>query len=506
MSWGYEIKARTDSGRDGVRRAEVLIFGGIGESWFEETTTAKAFVVEFGDIDADEIVVRINSHGGSVVDGLAIYNAIKRHRAKTITSVEGVAASVASYVAMAGDTRQIAENALYMMHGAWTLAVGDSTHMRETADLLDLHSAAMAAGYAASSGKPLDEIRSLLTDGTDHWYSAQEALAEGYFHSVEPAVEAVASLARGTRADYTPRAIVAATAAFRPKGKTMDSTTAPAAQAAPAAAIQHPDEAAIRAAAIQAEARRRADIQAAFRPFVERDGVAELQAACVDDTQIDAQAANQRLLAHLGSQAQPVGGGSITTIQDEADKRRDGIVAALMVRAGVANAETRMVHAGNPWRGSTLLDVARASLSRAGTKTDGLDKMQIVGLAFTQSTSDFPVLLESVLHKTLQQAYAAAPDTWSRFCVTGSVSDFRAHRRYRTGSIGNLDPITAAKVMDVLIAQTRERGASLVLVTHSAAAAQRADRVLHLTSEGIAGAAPPAGARAERGSDPNSGQ
>jgi hypothetical protein len=68
-----------------------------------------------------------------------------------------------------------------------------------------------------------------------------------------------------------------------------------------------------------------------------------------------------------------------------------------------------------------------------------MSQMEVVGAAFTQGTSDFPVLLESAMHKALQGAYATAPDTWSRFCTTGSVSDFRAHNRYRLGSFGNLD-------------------------------------------------------------------
>ena len=88
-----------------------------------------------------------------------------------------------------------------------------------------------------------------------------------------------------------------------------------------------------------------------------------------------------------------------------------------------------------------LADMARASLARAGIKTDGMDKMQIVAASFTQGTSDFPVLLENTMHKTLQAAYARAALTWSRFCATGSVSDFRAHNRYRTGSFGALDAV-----------------------------------------------------------------
>jgi hypothetical protein len=134
--------------------------------------------------------------------------------------------------------------------------------------------------------------------------------------------------------------------------------------------------------------------------------------------------------------------GHIATVADETDKRRNAVVDSLMVRAGVASAEVRKaVAAGNPFRGNTLLDIARASLQAAGIRHEGMDKMQLVAAAFTQGTSDFPVLLESAMHKTLQAAYALQADTWTRFCARGTVSDFRAHNRYRVGSLGNLEAI-----------------------------------------------------------------
>jgi len=70
-----------------------------------------------------------------------------------------------------------------------------------------------------------------------------------------------------------------------------------------------------------------------------------------------------------------------------------------------------------------------------------MSELEMVKRAFTQSTSDFPVLLENAMHKTLQAAYSTAPDTWSRFCKIGSVTDFRAHGRYRTGSFGSIDAV-----------------------------------------------------------------
>lgn len=95
--------------------------------------------------------------------------------------------------------------------------------------------------------------------------------------------------------------------------------------------------------------------------------------------------------------------------------------------------------------GMTLLDLARESLRRAGVITAGMDSQRLIGVALThrgaQGTSDFTVLLEDTLRKSLQTAYALAPDTWRRFCRVGRVDDFRTHGRYRLGSFGNLDAI-----------------------------------------------------------------
>jgi hypothetical protein len=123
-------------------------------------------------------------------------------------------------------------------------------------------------------------------------------------------------------------------------------------------------------------------------------------------------------------------------------------VSDRVIEAGKARGDTVKVDAGE-FRGLTLVDIARMSLERAGINTKGMDKVRMVGLALThragyQSTSDFAVLLENTLHKVLLAAYGVTPDTWSRFCAVGSVSDFRAHNRYEMGTFGSLDSLTEA--------------------------------------------------------------
>ena len=181
-------------------------------------------------------------------------------------------------------------------------------------------------------------------------------------------------------------------------------------------------------------------VLAFFKPFAARQGVAELQTEILADPSITIEAANAKLLAKLGEGAEPAAKGfpTITTTEDERDKFKAAAVNAIMARANIGDVKA---DAANPYRGYKLIDLARASLERAGVKTAGMSQMEIVAAGFTQSTSDFPILLENTMHKTLQVAYAKAALTWKRFCATGTVSDFRAHNRYRVGSLANLQSV-----------------------------------------------------------------
>lgn len=101
-----------------------------------------------------------------------------------------------------------------------------------------------------------------------------------------------------------------------------------------------------------------------------------------------------------------------------------------------------IAEAGKKYRHMSLVDLAKDSLVRGGVDVDGMDKMQLVGRAFTSSTSDFPVLLEGANRTVLLANYQAQSDTWRRFCATGSVSDFREHKRLRMGTFSDLDKVS----------------------------------------------------------------
>ena len=444
MAKWYEIKAAAPVAQgEAPKPAEVLIYGNIGDRWNEDGVIASELVRDLSALEADTINLRINSYGGSVPDGLAIYNALRRHKATVNVFVDGVAISCASYIAMAGDTITMAKNSQMMIHAPWTFAYGNSNDMREQADILDRYAKAMASAYADKSGKTYEDALALLTDGKDHWFLADEAKAEGFADEVGEEVAVAASLASSF--DLSRFKAAAPTAACAPQQVPQPTaaavTTKEASMPAPVPAAGQP--------AATPFARTKDDnaqVIAMFKPFAARPEIAALQTEVLADPGLTIETIQARLLAEMGKGAEPANPQNafpkIETVSDEGDKRKDAVVASILARAGVAqDAAARAALSSNPYRGDRLLDTARASLQRAGVSVSGMTPMEVVAAAFTQGTSDFPVLLENAMHKTLQAAYATAALTWNRFCATGSVSDFRAHNRYRTGSFGSLDAV-----------------------------------------------------------------
>lgn len=175
MKW-YKIEAKSD-------KAEIWIYEYIGEDfWTEGGVTAKSFQKDLAAVKASQIDLHINSPGGDVFDGITIYNLLKQHPATVTTYIDGLAASIASVIALAGDRVVMAENALYMVHNPWGMSMGDSSEMRKTADLLDKIRGSMVTTYASKSGKSDEEIVALLDAET--WMDAEEAREFGFVDEI----------------------------------------------------------------------------------------------------------------------------------------------------------------------------------------------------------------------------------------------------------------------------------------------------------------------------------
>jgi ATP-dependent Clp protease protease subunit len=170
---------------------EVMIYDAIGAGLGPGGVMAKdiAQALSTGRA-ASDVVVRINSRGGSVFDAMAIYNSLTQHKGKKTVYIEGVAASSASLIAMAGDEIIMSDNALMMIHDPLTLSGGRAADLRKSAALLDKMRASFVAIYAARTKTPADTIASMMAEET--WMDANEALALGFATAIAPGVKAVA--------------------------------------------------------------------------------------------------------------------------------------------------------------------------------------------------------------------------------------------------------------------------------------------------------------------------
>lgn len=185
MKKWYTIEAKAAE-----RTAEITIFDSIGATWDGEGVSAKQFIADLKALDADSITLLVNSPGGSVFDGLAIYAALVESKATITGKVMGLAASAASFILMACKTITMPENSFLMIHNPATVAIGNAEDMRETATFLDKIGESLVNIYAKRTGKSVDDIKAWLNAET--WFSATEAKEHGFADEVTGAFNATA--------------------------------------------------------------------------------------------------------------------------------------------------------------------------------------------------------------------------------------------------------------------------------------------------------------------------
>ena len=489
---------------------DILIYGIVGDEW--DGLDAKTLFGLIAGSD-DDLTVRINSPGGYVMEGLAIFNALAAAKVagrKVTVHIDGLAASMASVIAMAGDEIIMADNSLLMIHNPWDVAIGDARELRAAADKLDVIRDQLVRIYSGQTGISAEDLIPMLDAET--WLTSEQALEQKFVTSVTEASSAAACdvTAFGFRkAPESPRisamAMIgkpkaAAAAPHRPQEKTMDLYTTRAALVAAIAAFQKDggkqeeiDKIRKSAVALDAQdalpktgalalspapittetptvALTTADVQNAVA--AERSRVAGIRALGdkhklpaefingLVDSDTSLAAAREQILDKLAEagDAANVGHNSPARVTvDQRDKFREGATNWLLVKAGVAHlvekaaaldGKTVKIDPGE-FRGVRNVDLAREALENSGISTRGMRDPDLIvrqamtsqGAVITQTTSDFPVLFENAIHRTLQAAYATTPDTWSRFAGTGTVTDFRLHTRYLRGTFGALDEV-----------------------------------------------------------------
>ena len=421
MNRWYTIKAADVRGT-----AEISIYeeiGGFG-------VTAKQFAEDLKALgDVSHINLRIHSPGGDVFEGIAIYNLLRNHPADITVYIDGVAASMASVVAMAGDRVVMPENAMMMIHKPWGISGGNAGDMRDYADLLDKVETVLIPAYARKTGKSAQEIAAMLEDET--WMDGKECLKHGFADELLPSVTAMARIESKRTGD------------FSHMPETIKGMITPPQGAANIAGN---------------EQKRINGISEVFSLFGSRyDGI---KMACLEDASCTPEMAREKLLNEMGRESTPSNKNTPAHIYaGNGNFVGDGIRQALMARAGFEKTER-----DNVYNGMTLREYARMSLTERGIGVSSYNPMQMVGAAFTHSTSDFGNILLDVANKAILQGWEDAPETYEQWTRKGQLSDFKIAHRVGMGGFSALRQVREGA--EYKYVTTGDKQATIALATY----------------------------------------
>lgn len=450
-SW-FRMQASADS------TADIFIYDEIGY-W---GVTAKQFVANLKALgDVSHINLHINSPGGDVFDGIAIFNALKHHGAAITVYIDGLAASMASVIAMVGNPVIMPENTMLMIHKPWGFAGGDATDMRDYADLLDKVESVLIPAYMAKTGKAHEEIAAMLEDET--WLTGEECVALGFADQVVPSLQAMACIHSKRIEEFEKMPNSIRNAVTPPRNSTQRDPQNPAQPATPPATPAAPapvatDENAIRAQVIAEQKERVTGINNLFAMFGGKHQ--ELLSTCVADPECSVDQAKDQLLTALGKESTPSNkNGNAHIHAGNGNFVGDGIRQALMARAGYED-----VDRDNVYNGMTLREHARMSLTERGFGVSGYNPMQMVGFALTHSTSDFGNILLDVANKALLQGWQEAEETFELWTKKGSLSDFKTAHRVGMGGFPSLRQVREGA--EYKYVTTSDKGETIALATY----------------------------------------
>lgn len=448
---------------------ELFLHGDVGKVWWDpeagfDTRDVAEALAELGS--GKDITVRLNSGGGFLFEGVGIYNLLRLRRGKTKMVIDGIAASAASVIAMAGKPIVMGDGAMIMIHDPSGVTVGDAEDHRETAQLLDKLGDQAAAILAARSNKSAEEIRDLMLAET--WLDADEAIEIGLADekaTVPAETDATAKAPRVfalfdySKYQHTPQLVMSVGQRTLPPTRKDTTMSKPTPAADPAAVPAVPP--AVIAATPPAKLDQTRDIlarcksaklslDATMEIVGKADGSLETALGLI----VDAMAAADPQPSNTPA----------TVIADEADKRRAGITASLLGKAYLKGGER------NEFSSYSLREIARLTLSANAIRVPG-DPMEMVKLAFSprmaagmHSTSDFVHILADVANKSMLKGFEEAEETFARWTGRGTLGDFKIAKRVDLGLFPNLSEVPEGA--EYTYATMSDRGVTVMLATY----------------------------------------
>ncbi len=409
-SW-FRMQAKED------QTADIYIYDEIG-GWGISARRFTEDLLSLGNLS--HINLHIHSPGGEVFDGIAIYNQLKNHSATITVYIDGLAASMASVIAMVGDTVIMPKNAMMMIHKPWGVSWGDANDMREYADLLDKLENVLIPAYVAKTGKTTEEMTAMLEQET--WLDGDECVEHGFADKVIEPVKAMASLTSKRIEEFSsmPSAIKNQ---ITPKNTTSSTQQPnPAPTPAPQPNVSYADEQV-----------RLNGIKDLFAMFGGRHN--DLMITCLADASCSIEKAREQLLNTVAQQQnpEPSNKDNVHIYAGNGNIVGDSVRASVMARAGYQDYEK-----DNAYNSMTLRELARASLTERGVGVATYNPMQMIGMAFTHSTSDFGNILLDVANKAILLGWEENEETFEKWTKKGQLSDFKTAHRVGLGAFPSL--------------------------------------------------------------------
>lgn len=443
---------------------EITLYGTVGDSfWGEEHFTPSTVRQMLSGVSGD-VTVRINSGGGIATDGQAIYNLLKDHAGAVHVVVDGIAASAASLIAMAGDKITLKDGAIIMIHDPaqpWIEGRGtEDDHLRAARSLAVL-SSAYARVYAKRSGMTPDEARAIMRD--EVYFEGQAAVDAGfatdtdqepaqafaafdyaaYAHAPQELLDAGAGLARRTSSRRAVAALMAGISAApkSQKGNIMANEnevdddevmppvtgedTMPAAEEEEVMAEGTPGDGEGEDEAPAANAHAVAVLALADIAGMTLAQGMELVASGMSLRQVAAHLAERKAKGNPMTGNVKPGGPTARILRDERDTRRQGIEGAIVARMARSRDVTGPAR---DFMGMTLAEMAAASMGQRARPSRGGGELRAIEMAFgSHSTSDLPAILENALNKRMAAAYQAYEPTYRAIAERIDFTDFREH-------------------------------------------------------------------------------
>lgn len=445
---------------------QILLYGDVGNPWgfgdgFTPMDVAQALALH----GPGDITVRINSGGGIAWDGTAIYSLLMAHPGKVTVVIDGIAASAASMIAMAGAVRSMRGGAMLMIHDASTITFGTAADHEKSTDMLHQLSGQYARVYAERSGMAEAEVRSLMLAET--WMTAEAAITAGFATDLVQDATATAAAFDYTIYAHAPQSLPrrasarSGAAAGGPGLPALPTNAAVAAQlkeppvATPEPVIPTPPV----IPAVKAWV-------PGFYASAENSGItlASLNAIVSESNDIvTAQAALIDAMATARNADKPSPRPAPSTVTADAmDRFKQGATKALFAKANFKEGER------NEFTSLSMRELARASLDLAGKPFKGVNATNLMRAAFASagghSSSDFVEILANVANKSMLKGYEEATETFEMWTARGSLPDFKEEKRVDLNLFGTLPEVKEGG--EYLYASVTDRAERIMLAKY----------------------------------------